>query len=220
MTALPRTATAGSMYGGEMRQSPGFPSAPLNQGPPLYGGMVERYTPIPQQSPTPVPTHIPQNPSHFPPPSQQQSPVGDDSFELIENSPSYPVTPSAPSKKKRRENLTLTVDKRLTPVPLSPTTNSGLVSSNVVLGDASSAWVEQCKLKVSTNPFLMLFLLLIAFILFDFWSNTIQRFIKQRFHEGKEISWKAMLLYAILFTVAFGLLVWALGVPFTQFESI
>ena len=194
MTALPRTAVPGSLYGGPSRPSPGFLTIPQSEPPPMYGQppQVEAFTP----------TIIPPNPAQI-----------NDSFELIDTpTPSYPSTPRAPSKKSRRENMT--IEKKLTPI------NSIEMTPNIAMGDAQTTWIEKCKIKISTNPFLMLTLFLLMFILFDIWSNVIQNFISQKFHDGKEVPWKSLLLYAILLTVGFLILVWVVGVPFTQFESI
>lgn len=206
MMALPRTATPGSLYGGSPRLSPGFSSANSQQQyrPTMYVSQM------PEPAPTPIETFTPMRPE----------PQLNDSFELIESEPTYPTVPRAPSR-KRRENLTITVDKKIVPDVslLNERTPVGSMQQNVSTSNLSG-WVEQCKVSIKTNPLLMLFLILVVFILFDFWSITIQRFLRDKFNAGKDLSWKAMLLLSIISTVAVFLIIWAIGIPFTQFESV
>lgn len=68
------------------------------------------------------------------------------------------------------------------------------------------------------SPLLLFLFFILAFTAFDFWSQFTKSFIKQHMHKGEHPSWKHYLLYAIVFTGLFVLIVWMMDVPLVTFE--
>lgn len=54
---------------------------------------------------------------------------------------------------------------------------------------------------VLPNPWAMLVILLLAYIALDFWANAGESFIVANFNGGKPLSWKMLVLYAVILTV-------------------
>ena len=72
----------------------------------------------------------------------------------------------------------------------------------------------------TVSPWLLLLFFLMAFIAFEFWAETGHAFIKERFHEGRPLTWKHLALYSLIITVIFVIVIWLAGVPITTFESL
>lgn len=70
----------------------------------------------------------------------------------------------------------------------------------------------------STPPWVIFLFLILLFITFDFWAEAGHRFISQRFHDGTVPGWKWSVLYAVLATGLFVLIIWLVGIPITTFE--
>lgn len=79
---------------------------------------------------------------------------------------------------------------------------------------------SRVRIVPKTNPLLMLFLFLAVFVVFDFWSATASLYIKQAYHNNNEPSWKSSLMYAVIITVVFVVLLWITDIPLVEFESI
>lgn len=70
----------------------------------------------------------------------------------------------------------------------------------------------------TTKPWVLFLFFILAFIAFDLWGQTTNLFIKQYFHGGTDPPWKRALLYAIVFTTIFTVIIYFSGVPLTKFE--
>ncbi len=70
------------------------------------------------------------------------------------------------------------------------------------------------------SPWLLFLFFLIAFVAFDFWAATGHLFVKQTFHKGDEPSWTRSLIYSVIITAIFALVIYFAGVPVTTFEKL
>lgn len=72
----------------------------------------------------------------------------------------------------------------------------------------------------SIPPWTLFLFFLIAFIAFDFWAEAGRLFVQQHIHKGQTITWQRTLLYAVIITAVFALVIWMAGVPITTFEGL
>jgi len=70
------------------------------------------------------------------------------------------------------------------------------------------------------SPAALFIIFLLVFIVFSLWAETGLLFINQTFHKGKTPSWKSSLLYTSIITLILILILWAVGIPLTKFESL
>lgn len=80
--------------------------------------------------------------------------------------------------------------------------------------------LDNFKLQHSSNTVLVFFLIIIAFIAFDFWTETVHRFTIQVLHSNSTPSWKRTALYSLIVTGIFLLIVYFSDVELIQFESL
>nr|QBK86549.1 MAG: uncharacterized protein LCMAC102_03440 [Marseillevirus LCMAC102] len=81
---------------------------------------------------------------------------------------------------------------------------------------------QKQKMVISTNisPWLLFLFFLLAFVVFDFWTEAGHSFIRHQLHKGDYPSWTRAVLYAGIITVIFGLVIYLAGVPVTTFETL
>ncbi len=81
---------------------------------------------------------------------------------------------------------------------------------------------EQTSLveNLDIPPWALFLFFLFAFVAFSFWAETGSLFISQTFHDGERPTWKHMLLYAIIITVIFTVIIYFAGIPLTTFERL
>lgn len=77
---------------------------------------------------------------------------------------------------------------------------------------------ERIIIAPRASPFLLLFILILLYIAFDFWAETSHLFIKQVY--GDKLTWTNSLLLSLVITCMIVLLIWFVGVPLTEFESV
>lgn len=123
------------------------------------------------------------------------------------------VYPPPPRKSQSIiENVDPNMELLIDPKTLHQTTKK--------IADEVKDIAPRVRIVPKTNPLLMLFLFLAIFIVFDFWSITAGLYVKQTYHNNTEPSWKSSLLYAIIMTVAFVVLLWITEIPLVEFESL
>ena len=81
-----------------------------------------------------------------------------------------------------------------------------------------SRMASESPFRITTITALLLFLL--AFIAFVFLSNTGEKFLRDRFHGGKEIKWQWMLFYSIVLVTIFLIAAFIAKVPLASFETL
>lgn len=69
------------------------------------------------------------------------------------------------------------------------------------------------------KPWVLFLFFILAFIAFDLWAQATHLFVKQHFHGGAEPPWKRALIYAVVATLLFMLVIYLAGVPLATFES-
>lgn len=75
------------------------------------------------------------------------------------------------------------------------------------------------KIKISKiSPLVLFVFLILLFMTFHFWARASDSIISQVLHNGKTPSWQRRVLYAIVATVFFIIIVWLLGIPLVTFE--
>lgn len=75
------------------------------------------------------------------------------------------------------------------------------------------------ELKISKIPPLFLFLFFILlFLTFHFWANASDAALSQLVYKGKTPPWQQSLLYAIVMSIVFIIIVWLIGIPLVAFE--
>lgn len=72
---------------------------------------------------------------------------------------------------------------------------------------------------ITKNPFLLFVILVVLYITMDFWTAAGSEFIAKRFHGGRDLSWKWLLFYALLFTAILVILTQMTKVPLVQVEN-
>jgi hypothetical protein len=75
-----------------------------------------------------------------------------------------------------------------------------------------AAVIELCT-GTKVKPWEYLLFLVLVFIVVAFWADTSLLFVKQNFHGGGDPSWQKGLLYSIIITFVFILLIWLAGYP-------
>lgn len=80
--------------------------------------------------------------------------------------------------------------------------------------------IDNFKLTQSNNAYLVFFLVIIAFIAFDFWTETVHRFTIQVLHDNQIPSWKRTAIYSLIVTGIFLAIVYFSNVQLVQFESL
>lgn len=76
------------------------------------------------------------------------------------------------------------------------------------------------KIRMKVNPFVLFFLFIIAYVAMDFWASSGQLFIQEKFNKGDPLSWKSLLIYAVVSTVALFAVAWYMSVPIIEFETL
>lgn len=79
---------------------------------------------------------------------------------------------------------------------------------------------EGIRIQTNYSPWVLFVLFIFAFIAFDFWAETGRLFINDHLRAGQKVTWKSTLMYAIIITFIFALLLYFFGVPLTTFEAI
>lgn len=75
------------------------------------------------------------------------------------------------------------------------------------------------EFKISKIPPLLLFLFFILlFLTFHFWANASDAALSQLVYKGKTPPWQQSLLYAIVMSIVFIIVVWLIGIPLVVFE--
>jgi hypothetical protein len=74
------------------------------------------------------------------------------------------------------------------------------------------------SIKFSINPYLMFFVFILLWLALDYWIRSAESFIVQYVHKGKELGYKWLAFYAILFTLLFLGVAWWMGVPSAELE--
>jgi hypothetical protein len=70
------------------------------------------------------------------------------------------------------------------------------------------------------NPILMFLAIIIVYIAFSFWGESMKQMISDLLHNGGAIRWHQMILYAIFASIMFLLLIFSVGIPLIYFENI
>jgi len=73
--------------------------------------------------------------------------------------------------------------------------------------------------KKTISTYTLFFILLMAFIAFDFWCRTAHMFLEQHVHNGKTISWKTYIFYSVIIVLLLFCFVSLLGVPLERIET-
>ena len=118
-------------------------------------------------------------------------------FELIQPSDDEELPPPPPRRTKMQRNI------------------QGLENELVKYEDETTPIVVTPTLP----PWVLFLFFLMAFVAFAFWAETGLMFVSQHFHKGKKMTWKQGLMYSVIITVAFAVVIWAAGVPLTTFET-
>ena len=69
------------------------------------------------------------------------------------------------------------------------------------------------------SAYFMLVLFLVAYITFEFWSESVHLFIQQYINKGVKTTWKQYLALAVVATVTFLLFLTAMDIPLSKIES-
>jgi len=77
----------------------------------------------------------------------------------------------------------------------------------------------QAPKQNTISAYLLLFLFLIAYITFDFWSESIHLFVHQHINKGVKSTWKQYFLLSTVTTVVFLLLLVVNDIPLREIES-
>lgn len=80
--------------------------------------------------------------------------------------------------------------------------------------------IDNITIQTESHPIFIFLLFFIAFITFDFWSQTLNIFIKEQFHDGEQPSWKAMAIYSLIISIIFIIIIIFAGIPLTTFETV
>lgn len=80
--------------------------------------------------------------------------------------------------------------------------------------------IEKDDNTTTYSPAALFIIFLLVFIVFSLWAETGLLFMNQKIHKGKTPSWKTSLLYTSIITLVLILILWAIGIPLTKFESL
>ena len=80
--------------------------------------------------------------------------------------------------------------------------------------------IDNFRLKHKNEKFLVFILIVLAFIAFDFWAETVHRFTIQVIHKNQVPSWNKTLLYAIAVTGLFLLIIYFTDLELIEFEKL
>ena len=73
-------------------------------------------------------------------------------------------------------------------------------------------------IKVTINPVVLFLLLIVGSIVFGLWYDSINIFIREKFHGGADLSMKQVTMWAIIFSALFVLLLHLFGVSLIYLE--
>lgn len=74
------------------------------------------------------------------------------------------------------------------------------------------------SIRVKINPIVLFVLLVVGSIVFGLWYDSINLFIKERFHGGTDLTLKQITLWALIFSALFVLLMHLFGVTLINIE--
>lgn len=132
----------------------------------------------------------------------------------------YPPTNSTPSGPKSIEKYELSTNDFELIEPSynqkkSPQSEHLLSDENIKLTEKKAENV----IKVSKiSPLILFVFFVLLFMTFHFWANASDSFLSQVVHKGKTVKWQQTLLYAIIMSIIFIVIVWILGIPLITFE--
>lgn len=128
------------------------------------------------------------------------------------------------------------------PLPSSVPINLEQIGQTIIMDDVKSTPVESYQMinnkdelspeekdkikefissiRVSINPIALFVLLIIGSIVFGLWYDTINKYIKDHFHGGSDLTIKQYALWAILFSLVFVILLHIFGVSLVNIETI
>ena len=65
----------------------------------------------------------------------------------------------------------------------------------------------------TVKPWILFLFLVMTFVVVGFWAESSFLFVRQRFHGGRDPTWQRAVLYSIVVTIVFGIIVWIAGFP-------
>lgn len=154
--------------------------------------------------------------------SQSQSNTWAPSMKMYDNPGAYETEPGTNDQKK-----SLTKSNNVEKYTPSENTNQGEDAFELLDGgqvenyDIPNSEEEKAKefcIGTTVKPWILFLFLIMTFIVVAFWSESALLFIRQRFHDGRDPSWKRAILYSVILTFIFGVIVWLSGFPITQVD--
>ncbi len=79
--------------------------------------------------------------------------------------------------------------------------------------DSNTTSVDEIKI----HPAVLMIALLLVFIIFDFWSTTVQKFVSSRF--PGTTTWKMQAVYAIGVSIIGFIIIYMMGIPLSLIET-
>lgn len=76
------------------------------------------------------------------------------------------------------------------------------------------------KKKKGVNPGVLFVAIIIVYVAFAFWAESIKAFVIEMFHGGASMHWIETILYAIMISVIFIMFIMAFGIPLIDFETM
>ena len=76
------------------------------------------------------------------------------------------------------------------------------------------------KLKFSLNPFLLFVVLLILYLVYDYFSSGVENLVQVKFYGGRPFTWKQYFIFGVVFLVLLIALVYWTGSSLVQVERL
>lgn len=106
-----------------------------------------------------------------------------------------PIESNRPYSNKFNKPPAKSLAKPLTKSPLNVSSNIETFTTNI---DDDS---QNSKEMLSQLTFKILVIFFVIFLVFYFWSESIQKLLRDKLYGGKEISWKTYALYATVLSI-------------------
>jgi hypothetical protein len=92
-----------------------------------------------------------------------------------------------------------------------PSKSSKTKKKNTIEGYTLSSDIPKRTKRI--NPILLFVCIVLLYIVFMFWGNSVTSFFVNVLHESENIPWSKMMLYSIFFSIIFLLMMFIVGVP-------
>lgn len=81
--------------------------------------------------------------------------------------------------------------------------------------------VEEVQKKSGVvRPWVLFFVFIIGYIMVDFWTGSLFKYLEQNVHGGRQITYQQMAMYSGILSVLFLVVVYAVKIPVKEFECI